>query len=69
MKVFLDLADGELELNWELGFEEGVGIDVFDDGDDEGGDKLNTFSDISIISRPDNGLYHWSVIFIPFFKN
>ena len=58
-----------MELNWELGFEEGGGIDVFDDGDDEEGDKLNTFSDISIISRPDNGLYHWSVIFIAFFKN
>ena len=58
-----------MELNWELGFEEGGGIDVFDDGDDEEGDKLNTFSDISIISRPDNGLYHWSVIFTVFFTN
>ena len=52
-----------MEFNGELGFEEGLGIDVFDVGDDEEGDRLNTFSDISIISRPDIGLYHWFVYF------
>ena len=51
-----------------MGFEDGVGIDVFDAGDDEEGDRLNTFSDISIISRPDIGRYHWLVIFISSFE-
>ena len=63
MKLFWDPAEGEEAFNGELGFEDDVGIDVFDDGDEEEGDRLKTFPDISIISRPYNGLYDRSVIF------
>ena len=63
MKLFWDPVEGEEAFNGELGFEDDVGIDVFDDGDEEEGDRLKTFPDISIISRPYNGLYDRSVIF------